>query len=284
MIDIPLYEGKRKNILVISGGGLKFFSSLGAVKALKELEIIDKPDIYCGTSSGSIISLLLNIGYTAEEIYEVFFELDFTTFIEYNYENILDEVHFGLGKPDKGVYAVSLFMKNKKIKKKITFKELFDITKSKLIITGTCVNDENLYYFSVDTTPDMPVLTAIKITTAIPIIFTPCEYDNKIWVDGGCLNNYPIDYFSDKLSDVVGIYMGDSSKNIEIFEDIPSYILKVFKCIIRGLDYNKVKIFEKYTIYINCTSNIATKWDINKEEKKYLHDLGYDAAIKKFSN
>ena len=40
MDDIPLYRGKRKNILVISGGGIKGFSALGAVTRLKELEII----------------------------------------------------------------------------------------------------------------------------------------------------------------------------------------------------------------------------------------------------
>jgi predicted acylesterase/phospholipase RssA len=58
MLDIPLYCGKRKNILVISGGGMKFFSALWAVSKLIELEIIIKPDIFCGTSVGSIICLL----------------------------------------------------------------------------------------------------------------------------------------------------------------------------------------------------------------------------------
>ena len=47
MEDIPLYIGKRKNIIVISGGGLKGFTALGALTRLIELEIIVNPDIYC---------------------------------------------------------------------------------------------------------------------------------------------------------------------------------------------------------------------------------------------
>ena len=63
MEDIPLYCGKLKNILVLSGGGTKGLATLGAITALKEVGIIDKPEIFCGTSVGAIISLLLCIGY-----------------------------------------------------------------------------------------------------------------------------------------------------------------------------------------------------------------------------
>jgi len=284
MDNIPLYEGKRKNILVLSGGGLKFFSVMGAVLALNELEIIDKPDVYCGTSSGAVISLLLNIGYTPEDIFSVFYKVNFENLVIDNIENILDSACFGFIIPDKGINIISLFMKNKQIDSKITFKQLYELTKSKLIIPGTCVNDESVHYFSVDNTPDMEVLLAVRITTAIPIIFTPCEYDNKIWIDGGCINNYPIDLFNNKLTDVVGIYTGDANEVVENFEDIPSYIQKVFKCIMRGLNHNKIKLFEKYTIYINCTKNPSTKWDISKKEKKKLYKLGYDTAMKKFAD
>jgi hypothetical protein len=34
MEDIPLYVGKRKNILILSGGGIKGLAMLGAIKCL----------------------------------------------------------------------------------------------------------------------------------------------------------------------------------------------------------------------------------------------------------
>ena len=40
MENIPLYKGKKKNILVISGGGIKGLAGLGALTSLIENEII----------------------------------------------------------------------------------------------------------------------------------------------------------------------------------------------------------------------------------------------------
>ena len=42
MEDIPLYVGKRKNILVLSGGGIKGLATLGSLKCLMDNEIIVK--------------------------------------------------------------------------------------------------------------------------------------------------------------------------------------------------------------------------------------------------
>jgi hypothetical protein len=42
MEEIPIYTGKLKNILIISGGGMKGFCALGAVTKLKELHIENK--------------------------------------------------------------------------------------------------------------------------------------------------------------------------------------------------------------------------------------------------
>ena len=49
METIPVYKGKNKNILVISGGGTKGLSALGSITALIENEIILFPEIFCGT-------------------------------------------------------------------------------------------------------------------------------------------------------------------------------------------------------------------------------------------
>ena len=56
--------------LSLSGGGVKAFSHLGAMKALEEANI--KFDYISGTSSGSIIATLYATGYSTDEIYEIF--------------------------------------------------------------------------------------------------------------------------------------------------------------------------------------------------------------------
>ncbi len=280
MEDIPLYVGKRKNILVISGGGLRGFSALGAINYLVQQEIIVKPDILCGTSVGSIICFLLNIGYTAQDIHNVLLNIDFAEIFICDIDDIFDNVCFGFNTTDNIIMILNTFLKKKNIKKTITFKELFDITNTKLIITGTCVNDSSLHYFSVDNYPNMEILKAVRISISIPFFCKPCFYDNKVWVDGGCINNYPIDIFSEKLNDVVGILLDENYQFQESFEEIDSYILSVLKCILKGMTVNqKYEMFKKQTIKI--TSEISnTNWEINDQIKKKLFSDGYEAAKK----
>jgi len=275
MEDIPIYQSKRKNILVVSGGGLKGFSALGALTRLKELEIIDKPEIYCGTSIGAIIILLLAIGYSSQDIFDVISSLDFTTLITNNIENILNDVHIGINSPDPIIYVIGHLMKEKKINIKITFEQLYKKLGTKIIITGVCVNDTTLHYFSNDTTPSMQVLKAIRISISVPIIFTPCLHEDKIWIDGGIMNNYPIDLFHDKLNDVIGIYLDEEYNTCDVFEDAQTYIYQIIKCFLRGFNYNKIEFYKKNTIHIKC-KNYLLGSDITKEEINILYKIGYD--------
>jgi predicted acylesterase/phospholipase RssA len=271
---IPLYKGKIKNIVVLSGGGMNGFATLGALQKLIELNIIVSPDIYCGTSIGAVIALLMSIGYTPINILNLACVVDISKLIISKLDNILEEVCFGLNSLEPVVDLLKLFMTKKNIDPEITFAELFKITSIKLIVTGTCINDTNLYYFSVDHSPDMKVIDAVIISISLPLFFKPFFYNNKYWIDGGCINNYPIDLFEDRLDDVIGINLIVNNHN-ESFEDIQTYIGAVVKSILKGQHYYKNNIFDKYSINIECPSNTCTNWDITDDGKKELYDLGY---------
>ena len=280
MEDIPLYVGKRKNILIISGGGIKGLAALGALKYLLETEIIIFPEIFCGTSVGSIICMLINIGYGPFDIYKLLEEIDFASLINYEEpESLLFDPCFGISSPEPIIQVLYNLIQKKNLSKKITFKQLFNKSQSKLIITGTCLNDATVAYFSVDNTPNMEIMKAIRISMSIPFIFKPSIYENKIWIDGGCMDNYPIELFNNKLDDVIGIYMDDIYEYIEDIPDIQSYFSRVIKCIFRGLNYHKLDHYQKYTINIISNSEQSTKWEMNKLEKKKLYDLGYKTAL-----
>ena len=278
---IPLYRGKRKNILVISGGGLKGLAGLGALKCLIDNDIVYFPEIFAGSSVGSLICFLINIGYSPKDIYDLLEQLDFTKLIKYiEPENLLSDPCFGISSPEHILEVVYNFMKKKNISKHITFKELYDKTQSKLIITGTCINDVEVKYFSVDTHPHMQILKAIRISISIPFIFRPYMFEGKLWVDGGCMNNFPIDLFNDKLNDVIGIYLDDIYDIIEEITEIQDYFFRIFKCIFRGLNCSKIEIFKKYFVHIMSEGNQSTNWEISLDEKKKLFEQGYFYAKK----
>ena len=70
------FEIKMKT-LVLSGGGLKGIAILGLLQKLYKTGKLNNFDKFIGTSVGSIISLLLSIGYTPLEIYEMYNKINY---------------------------------------------------------------------------------------------------------------------------------------------------------------------------------------------------------------
>lgn len=274
-----------KKILVISGGGLKGLAGLGSLKCLLDNDIAKTFEIMAGSSVGAVICFLYNIGFDPRDIYDVLEQIDFTKLIKYiEPENLLLDPCFGISSPEPIIYSIYKLMKNKNVNKNITFLQLYEMTKINLIITGTCLNDISLKYFSHTSTPNMKILKALRITISIPFIFRPYQYDGRLWVDGGVMNNFPIDLFNNRLDDVIGIYMDDIYDNINEIEEIQDYFIRVFKCVFRGLNYNKIELFKKYFIHIKTQGNHSTNWDITQQDKKKLYDEGYKQTLDYIEN
>ena len=174
-------------------------------------------------------------------------------------------------------------MKGKKINSKITFKELYEKFNKKIIITGVCLNDISLHYFSCDNTPNMEVLKAITISISIPIIFKPFVYNDKLWIDGGVMNNYPIDLFNDKLDDVIGIYLDEEYDNHHTINDMQNYVYQIIKCIFRGMNYNKIEMYKNNTIHIK-SKTVDFGNQISQDEILKIYNIGYNTVSDKYNS
>ena len=62
----------------------------------------------------------------------------------------------------------------------------------------------------------MKLTDAIRITTSVPLYFQPVKYNNKTFIDGGCMDNYPINLFTDRLQEVIGVYLYPEITNTNI--------------------------------------------------------------------
>ena len=62
--------------LVLSGGSIRGYAFIGAIKALTEFNILKNVTTFCGTSIGGVISLILNLNYTYDEVYAILIKLD----------------------------------------------------------------------------------------------------------------------------------------------------------------------------------------------------------------
>ncbi len=131
----------------------------------------------------------------------------------------------------------------------------------------------------------MQVLKAVRISLSIPLLFKPYKYDNKLWIDGGSIDNYPIALFKDKLSDVIGILLDDTYEYIETddFDDTEKYLTRIIKCLGVGTYHRKYDLYENNTIHIKYKTQNSSSWDVSDEYKRELFQIGYETA-KKFVN
>ena len=271
---------KKKTKLVLSGGRVKGIAHIGALQAVYDYGYLDNINTIAGTSIGALIGTLLIIGYTPKDIYDFIMMFDMSKIGEYKLENFLEKYGFDDG--TKIMIIIKNMFKNKGFSEDITFKELYDKIKKKLIMTVTCINDKKAYYYSVDTFPNMKVIKAIRMTISVPIYFTPVEHEGHLYVDGGCIDNYPMELFSDNINEVIGIYLSDVkdyTKNISNLEDT---LINTLMSMLEGISANSLKGYEKYSIKINLSRISILDLSLNKQKKQQLQEIGYNSFLNIF--
>jgi len=182
--------------ICLSAGGIHSFSFLGALKYLINYNYIDMNKIhtFIGCSGGAILAYLLAMNYQVNNII-YFITINDLNFIKDMYINNLF-YNYGIDKGEKIMYLITFFLKKKFNKDDITFMELYKLTNNNLIINGTKIvnNKTEEVIFNKDNTPNMSVLSAIRISISIPIIYTPVYYDNNYYIDGAISNFFPYNH------------------------------------------------------------------------------------------
>ena len=271
-----------KNI-VFSGGGIFGFSICGVLKALEEYKLMDTITTYSGTSAGSIIACLLVLGYSSQEIETLIFGINFDTMRDITSENVLSFFDtYGVDSGNKMLTVFEIIIKAKTNNPKITFQQLFDLTKKKLIVTATNLSKRDVEYFNYQTTPNMPISLAVRISISIPILFTPIKYENDLYIDGCILDNFPVHLFPND-NHTLGIRL-KSSRNNNI-NNIEDYITTIIYILTSKFEYLKNRDFEDRIITINIPEKITQlQFDINDENKRLLIDIGYQQTIDYIKN
>lgn len=260
--------------LVLSGGGFRGIAILGALKIFNELHLLDNVQTIATSSVGSLIAGLYCMGYNIEELQKIILNLEIDKVICFNPANLFDS--FALDTGERFEFVISKIIESKKFSKNITLKEVYNIKKIKLIITGTCLNDSQVHYFSHINYPDMPLLTCIRLSTSVPFIFKPVLYKNKTYVDGSVMDNYPIHLFKNEMENTIGIYVKDSHEYKHDIFDIQNYTYSVFECALEGQTQQTCFFPDNSLIielpYVSLVGKIETK------TKKELFVIGCEKA------
>ena len=279
-----MFKPNIKN-LVFSGGGVKGYSFIGAIKALNEHNIIDNVTTYAGTSIGSLLALTLCLNYSYSELYSMLTKLNITEFQHVTTENIINFFEeYGIDNGDKFLKIIEILINAKLKQYRITFKELYDKTNKKLIVAATCVNKKKIIYYNYLETPDAIVSETIRKSISVPFLFKPIkdESDGLLYVDGGLINNFPINLFKTDSKETLGFLLYSEecveSENTEI-TSFESYVIALMDCMYKETIRCYLKDYSDNMIVLKANVNFFNFF-ITQEDKYRLIEQGYQDTKK----
>lgn len=274
-IYIPEYSTSKhnKHILVISGGGIKGIAFLGAIQALSERNLLCDIHTYAGTSIGSLIVLMLNIGYTPLELFDFIMKFDLGKIKSLNFASFMTS--YGIDNCLKVENTIKSLMTAKNIPESITFKQLYELTNKKLIMTSVNVNKRQAEYFSVTSHPDMLVALAARMSISIPFLFTPIIYNDCYYVDGGCIDNFPYKQFINDIDNIIGLYITEPHCIKREIVSLETYAIYVMLSVLYGFEQFVDKT-RKNIIQIEIGKITSISFNLKPAEKTKLYEIGYN--------
>jgi len=273
--------------LVLSGGSMKGLAYIGMIKCIEEYDIVKKIDNFVGTSIGACVCFCLLIGYTYEELYDVFINLDINKARNINVDNILNfGTTYGVDNGEKIVKILKVFLKKKLQVNSITFAELYEKTQKNITIIGSCLNTTSVEYFNLKNNPNMDVIDALRISISIPLFFTPVIYDNKYYVDGALTNNYPIENCVNNNKETLGVVLTSNTYTYTEINSIDNYLISIINTNFVHQDKEKIKKYHDITIDLEIECN-SFDFSLSIEIKKDIINQGYlitkSQIIKKYN-
>ncbi len=215
--------------LVLSGGGIKGISFIGAILELDNMGILYdenrklKIKGIAASSAGTILAGLLVIGYTPTEIHNIMKDIDFDKIVDDKIGYIRDTVNFfanyGVCKGEYVFELMGKYIEAKTGNADYTLLQLYQDTGIKLVITATNLNTKNTVYLHpencISEYSNIPIRMCIRMSMSIPFLFEPYSYNNCLFCDGGVLDNYPLHCFDGgDPSDLEAKY-GDTKPNFK---------------------------------------------------------------------
>ena len=211
-------EKRPKVGLVLSGGAAKGMAHVGVLKVIEEAGL--KIDYIGGTSMGGLVSALYAIGYSADSLAGLVSTLDWDRLLS-------DDIHRRdlsiEEKPDYDRFFVSFPLQERKVKLPAGVVSGQNIEN---LIAELCSHVHNIQDFnqfqipflcvSADVATGAEVIhrdgylpNAMRATMAIPSVFTPVSLDGRLLIDGGVVNNFPVDHVQEMGADIlIGVNVG----------------------------------------------------------------------------
>lgn len=178
--------------LVISSAGPNGLVQLGMLQQLQEDSILDVSTLKSihGSSAGSILGVLLAIRVPIQEVADYFIQRPLDKWFKIDMEKMF--THKGLVDSSCFEELLTPFFHAYDIPVIFTMKEFYERTGIDVHIYTTSVTDMCSVDLNHLTFPDLPVIQAIAMSSAIPFLMTPILYKEEYYIDGGLVKHCPM--------------------------------------------------------------------------------------------
>ncbi|TDQ06678.1 patatin-like phospholipase family protein [Pedobacter metabolipauper] len=242
--------------IVLSGGGIRGIAHLGVLKAFINAGI--KFSHISGTSAGSIAGAFYAAGIDPEEGLNIFIKTKLLRFI----------------RPAVGSLGLINIEHTADLLKEYFPDDKIENLKIPLTIAATNFSEGELVYFNKG-----PLIRAIQASSCIPGIFKPIMIDGQMYVDGGILNNFPVEPLLKTCDFIIGSSC-NHLKKVDKITNITSLMTRAGIMSINKDMEEKVK-FCNVLIEPKGMGEIST-FDMKKAETIYW--LAYEETLKTIKN
>lgn len=253
-----LSKKRKKYTLVISWWGTRGFYALGILKWLEELGYKERIEAIYGVSAWALIGTYWSAGYSAQEIYDLFF----------------DERSFGISSIN--ILSRQSLLRPNYLEKKFTKDLPQNITDLKIpmYIWTTDTNTGTFQLF--DTGKLIPILLG---SIAIPGIFPVVQYQNYILMDGWASNNFPVDRAKKRYPNnkIIGIALNKFKEHQKI-KTIFDNLSVSFEILLRNHTIENMWNVD-HLFYKDIPLNVL---DINKKNMHKAYLEGHKDCIEHF--
>lgn len=271
--------------IVINGGGPTGLISYGALKHLFKNNFVNIENIKSiyGTSIGGIFGTMISLKYDWDTLDDYLMKRPWEKVFSINPEDFFNLFY------KKGLFSFNVvqeflgtLLEAKDLSIDITLKEFYDYTNIDHHYFTVEADTLNRIDLSHKTHPTLSLIKALEMTTAFPIFCKPVFWENKCYIDGGLLDNYPVKLCIEnekcEKTEILGIrnkYSLNSKPNIQENMNLIEYLqLFLGNMITKLQSENILEDFLPYEVKCFCDNNVTnyTEWvnyiiDSNKRKE-----------------
>lgn len=247
--------------LVLSSGGSRGIAHIGVIKALTEASI--PIDLIAASSAGAIVAAFYAIDNDTQKLEDLVLSLDYRRLFTLLLERPTVKAIF----PGNKAFSY--------LEKSLVDRKIQDLSLPLYIVASDLVSGLPYVFDSGD------LMTALKASSAIPLVFPPIKFEDKFLVDGGATLPLPVSVAKDNSADFViasSVYKSLFPQDLSALtkSNLSTIALNSSRLLVASLSKESAKNAD-----FHLDLDIPTINTLNFVKAKSFIDMGYKQTKKK---